>query len=77
MLEPRYPSTGSAAIPSKVENQTAKRVPEFCRPNTRSRIHASSAIPIPSAVQFNRRAEESWAKDCRLRNPEPKTCEKI
>ena len=53
MIEPKCPSTGNAAMPSKVENQTAKRVPEFCRPNTRSRIHATSAIPIPSAVQFN------------------------
>src|SRR5437667_5435753 len=55
-------------MPSKAENQTAKRVPEFCRPSARSKIHASSEMAIPSRVQFRIRSEPSPAKDCRLKD---------
>ena len=54
-------STGSAAIASNAENHTAKRVLEFRRPVTRSRIQANRPMAIPSITPFSMRSADNWA----------------
>jgi hypothetical protein len=43
---------GSTATDTSAANQTAKRVPEFCRGKRRNIIHAKSAISSPSGSEF-------------------------
>jgi hypothetical protein len=61
-LEAQLPKRGSIAIPNKAANHTANRVFEFCGPMARSTSQASSAITMPSTVQFNILSAESWAR---------------
>ena len=45
------PNKGSAAIAMRAENQTANRVPEFCRLHTASTSAARIAMDVPSTRQ--------------------------
>jgi hypothetical protein len=47
-----FPMKESPTIDSSATNQTANRVPEFCRGNNRSIIHANPATINPSGSEF-------------------------
>ncbi len=44
---------GHAAIVTKTENHTAKRVLESCRPRARNKIQPNRAMAMPSVMLFS------------------------
>ena len=61
---PKLPSSGSAATVSNAVNQTANRVPEFCRGETRSNNQAKTAISNPAGSALRMRSTGICAIVC-------------